>query len=114
MELLKHLGLAHKGMLKHLVNYKACGMRILEKTMNAFRLAEQRVFQCKLCHLEEFSTHEKAVSHVNECHLSEKTCQNIMRTLGSIQGEERLTCAKCNAKFEVKLAAWLHLERCHG
>jgi hypothetical protein len=112
-DLLKHLGLAHKGLLKEFYQYKACGLRILEKKMDAYRLAEQRVFECKLCPLQEFSTHEQAASHVNECHLSLNTCQNIMRTLGSLQWEEGLTCERCSAKFKSKLAGWLHLERCH-
>jgi hypothetical protein len=112
-ELLQHLGLAHKGLLRHFNGYKACGARVLEKNMDDFRLAEQRSFMCKLCPSEEFPTHELAVTHVNDKHLSKEICRQIVLTLRASQGEAGLTCTLCSKKFEGKMEGLLHLERHH-
>jgi hypothetical protein len=112
-ELLIHLGLAHGGLLQPFLEYKMCGSRILQKVMERHRLAEGRLYYCRLCPDVKYSNHEHVVEHVTTCHLTEAIRKHIEETLRWSIGEERLTCARCFKHFESRLDGLLHLEQSH-
>jgi hypothetical protein len=112
-ELVRHLGLAHHGLLKYFTNYKACGSKILQKAMEAYRLCEHTIYECKQCPGLEFKDHYQAMKHVFR-HLSEETRRQIEHSLRQWPGRERYTCTRCHQDFGSQLEGLIHLVRNHN
>ena len=101
--------------MKHFTSHnKAIGIRILQKAMEAFRLAERRVFHCLLCPHMEFSSHDQVADHVTGAHLTQEICEHIVWALQPIDGPKgRHTCDLCSCDVDSRLQGLLHLERQH-